>query len=233
MSVTIGNIISRVRTTLKANAYDDFITDRYIWSIVSKHVSATILRYIGQLSVVESPDLYITVHGIRLEDVSKIQDCSLELGSAFCNSMLIKRSINKLPPIRAVNGKYLIRGVYSLDRSLKFQQTTVSKLSNMINSRYYKYVSDVYYFIDNSYLYIANADIPAVVIEASFQDVYDYYSSCDEHQCVRAQDLPLGAPEQLLAEIEGNALKEIFTMLQIPENNDMGDNKMSLHRPSE
>lgn len=225
----ISDIIYRIKQNTKSVTNDDFVTDRYIWSLVKKHTTSVILKYANDISIVESQELYMDVPVLELEDISKIDNCEIDLGTDLCGDLLIKRSVNKIPKVRSVYGR-LLMNVYSIDKSFKLQQTTFAKASNIFRSKYSRFYTDVFYVFSDGYIYVLNKDIPAVSVEASFEEPYDAYNSCNPNHCKRAQDLPSCIPSQLLSEIEGMVLNDIYNSLKIQETNDLGHDKKSTHR---
>jgi len=232
--MTIGDVVSRIRNIIKATDIDDFITDRFIWSLVTKHASSVITKNAQVLSLSDSQELYMEIPHVKLENAIKIEDCGIFKDlSDLCGELIVKKSTEKLPKVRTVNGR-LMMNVYSLDKSVKFQQTTFSKFSNVVKTRYYKLYHDVYYILSSDYyLYILNEDIDAVSVEASFIDAFDSYNllqkSCDDDQLITAQSLPSCIPQSQMSEIESMVLQDLFNRLKVQDVNDLGHDNKSIH----
>jgi len=225
----IEDIVSRIKNITKSVTSDDFVTDRYIWSLVKKHSTPIIMKYANDISIVESQELYLDIPFLELEDISKIDTCEIDLGSGFCEEFIIKRSVRTIPNVRSIYGRYLMN-VYSIDKSIKFQQTTFAKASNIFKSKYSRFYPDVFYVFSGGYVYVLNKDIPAISVEASLEEPYMLFSECSENNCKKAQELNACIPVQLLSEIEGMVLNDILTSIKILVGNDAGDDKKSIYR---
>lgn len=238
--MTIGESIARVRTLLKANSVDAFITDRFIWSLISKHADFSIFKYRHSSNIISSPDLYTTLFGFELEEQDLLaMSCLYIPGLNNCNSVKIYKSKEKLPSIRVINDKWLIKSVTSVDFSFVFTQVSFGNFSLLLNNRFRKFSRDNYYAVDDGYLYIFDlsgkeegtyaVNITAAFSDASHVAIKNMCYDCDK-PCVFVQDGSAGIPSSLMSEIEAAVLQDILsTMYQVQQANagdfDNNDNK--------
>lgn len=213
----IGEIVSRIKNNLKLSDIDAFMTDRLIYSLLSKHIDAIMLKYSQKFNIFNNNALFYTISYIELQEVSKIPDDCIDIDIGCCNGVL-KRSINKIPDIRVVNGKYLVRGIYSIDRQYKFNITTFNKYLSTRKSTYTRYYKEVYAIYENGYIYIPDVDIEAISIEAAFKDNVAAFR-CDEvNKCIRNQESDISLPDEYLAEAEAQTKQELIMLYNIPVN---------------
>ncbi len=234
--MTIRDVISRIRTITKSNNIDALITDRVIWSIVSKHTDSVLFKYRHSTNIISSPDLFTTIYGINMVEISLTDKACLGLDD--CLDITIYRSEYQLPDIRVINNKLLIQSVTSVDFSYRFTQTSFGQYTHILNNRYRRFVKDKYYAIEDKYLYIFDINqegkgIEKVNITAAFKNpanVALLQCGCDsDNTCKSVQDGDAGLPTSLLSEIEGMTLQEILGMYQINMVSDDNDNKHPLN----
>lgn len=234
--MTVRDIISRVRTLVKANSRDAIISDRLIWSIVSKHTDSVIFKYRHSSNIVSSPDLFLTVYGIDVEETSLLSIGCVDVDE--CLDIKIYKTKDKLPDIRVINDKLLIQSVTSVDYSYSFSQIKFGQYTHILNNRYRKILKDKYYAYEQGYIYIFDINnkqegIGKINVTAAFKDSVSaglLNCKCDgEHSCLPAQDIIAGIPSSLLSEIEAMTLQEIMAMGQLQIVTDDSDNKHPLN----
>lgn len=227
--MTVGDSISRVRNIIKSVNEDAFITDRLLYSLISKwgrfFLSQQKLQ--GVLGFVKSPNMYITLPCIKLIDVSSIEDCCIDLNLGY--ECTIKRTERKIPRISVINGMPLIRNVSSLDRSTKFYFTTSATYSAIQRSSYSKYNTRLYYFIQDDYLYFPNTEIEAVSIEASFENDVQALLCNNDNNCPDPLSINISIPDNLFSQIEEQTIRELTLMYNLPADVP-GDDKQKANR---
>ena len=93
MSTTIGYTVSRVRNTLKAVKEDAFLTDRFIYSVVSKFAKLFIKRQDNINKLLRFKSFFKPLPCVELIEVDKIEACCAGIKSG-CTIM---RTKDKLP----------------------------------------------------------------------------------------------------------------------------------------
>jgi hypothetical protein len=155
---------------------------------------------------------------IELIDVDKVEAGCVGVYSGC----YFKRSKEKIPSI--LNGMFgpIIRTVSSIDGTIELYRTEPGTWVSMTKTTTFKYNKNRYFWYLNGYLYFPNIDWDAVRMEAIFEGTVE---TCDTDQCLVRQDQNMAAPEYLFAEAEQFAIKELTTMMQIPQDNtDDGQN---------
>jgi hypothetical protein len=218
---TIGEVISRVRNQLKAVKSDAFLTDRFIYSLISKHAKWLMKREDGKNKVLAFSSIFQTLDYVELIEIDKVEaQCTgIKSGITF------KRTKAKIPTF--MQGYYgpLIRAITSIDGSQSMQPTTASTYLSLSSQKNFKYNNTKYFWFLNDYLYFPNVDWDAVKIEAVFEDSIGCWNCDPADDCNIRQLEPFNVPDYLHGEIESNVMKDFGITLQIPS--DISSDKQS------
>jgi hypothetical protein len=212
MTTTIGEVISRIRNQLKAVKQDPFLTDRYIFSLITKHAYWLIKREDSKNKLMRFSSVMQTLGHIELIDVDKVEACC----SGIKSTCTIKRTREKVPVF--MQGYYgpLIRAVTSIDGSEIMQPTIPTTYVSIVNSTTFKYNKTKYYWYLNDYLYFPNLDWDAVRIEGIFEEDITKYNCDLSDDCLPRQLQSFNVPDYLHAEIESNVIKDFGLTIQLP-----------------
>jgi len=218
---TIGESISRVRGILKGTNEDSFLTDRFVYSIISKYAKVILRKQQLQNQLMKHDDLFQMLSFVDLTDVDKIEaDCA-----SIKSNCTIKRTEKKLPKVFSGNRGPLIRRVYSIDGSAEFVQTSPAGYIALTNSTNHKYNKTKYFWFRNGYLYFPDTEVEAIMVEALWEDTLDGFCSTSETDCLPMQEQPLPLPDYLFAEVEQMAEQEMTITLKVPDGgSDDGQN---------
>lgn len=212
---TIGEAISRLRTTLKAVKEDPFLTDRNIYFSIIKYGKTLLKREDNQNRLMRMSSLFTHLPYIELIDVDKV-----EAGCAGVYSeCYFKRSKDKLPQL--FDGMYgpILRTVSSIDGSIKMYRTEPATYVSITRSTNYRFNKKPYFWYLDGYIYVPNVDWDAIRIEGIFEgDKSDFICPTPENQCKIRQDFQLPFPEYLFSEIEQFVIQEFTTSMQVPTN---------------
>lgn len=210
---TIGDIISRIRTQVKAVRQDAFLTDRAIYAFVLRHAKWIMKREDGKNRLLGFSGVVQTMDFVELLEVDKVEACCTGI-SSDCK---IKRTKTKMPVFMQGYQGPLIRSTTSLDGSEELQLTNPTSYLAMSKSKNMKYNKTKYYWYLNDYLYFPNLDWDAVRIEGIFEEDISSYT-CAKDECIIKTSQPFNVPDYLFAEIEAGAFKDLVGMLQIPSD---------------
>ena len=215
--ILIGDAVSRVRNILKAVKEDNFITDRFIYSLLMKYAKSLMFRDNKNLNLFKNSSLFKELPCVDLIDVDTVSACC----SSIRTGCTIKRSKDKLPKMATLANGPLIRTVTSLDFSQIVLKTEPSIYANMTKSSNFKYNKNKYYWVIDDYLFIPDIEWEGVRVQALFEDDVAMFNCSDENSaniCTVAQDRTIDVPEHLFAEIEQMVSKEILIGGQIPSD---------------
>lgn len=208
---TIGEVLSRIRTQVKAVKQDPFLTDRVIYSFVLKHAKWLMKREDSKNKLLGFSGAVQTLDFVELEEVDKV--------NAFCTGLksdcTIKRTVDKMPIF--MQGYYgpLIRTISSLDGSEELNPTTPTTYIALSKSKNFKYNTTKYYWYIDDRLYFPNLDWDAVRIEGIFEDDISYFT-CAEDSCIERAHQSFNVPDYLLGELEAKVFQDLGGMMQIP-----------------
>lgn len=214
MATTIGDVISRIRNQLKAVKQDPFLTDRYIFSLVSKHAYWLMKREDSKNKLMRFSSVMQTLENVELIEVDKVEACCTNAKS----NCTIKRTKEKVPTF--MQGYYgpLIRSVSSLDGSQLVKPTNPTTYVAMTGSTTFKYNKTKYYWYLNDYLYFPSLEWDAIKIEGIFEDDITRYNCDPSDDCLIRQHQLFNVPEYLHGEIESNVLKDFGLTIQLPQD---------------
>jgi hypothetical protein len=206
---TIGEVISRVRNTLKAVKEDAFLTDRTIYSSLIKYSKTLAKREDNQFRLMKISSIFQVLPYIELIDVDKVEAGCIGIYSGC----YFKRSKEKLPSI--LDGMFgpIIRTVSSIDGSIEMFRTDPGTWVSMTKTTTFKYNKNRYFWYLNGYIYCPNVDWDAIRMEAIFEGQVD---SCENDSCLIKQDQPFALPEYLFSEVEQFVIKELTLTMQVP-----------------
>ncbi len=211
---TIGESISRVRGIMKAAHEDAFLTDRFIYSIISKYAKVSLRKQQNEKKLMGHDDLFEMLPFIDLIDTNTVEaECA-----PVKTNCTIKRTKTKLPKVfNGVKGP-LIRKVYSIDGSETFYKTTAAQYISISMDTCMKYNKAKYFWYRNGSLYFPDTEVEAVMIEALWEDTLDGFCTLNDDNCMSMQDRPFPLPEYLFAEVEQMAEQEFGMTIRIPDD---------------
>lgn len=225
MSTTIADSISRVRNLVKGVREDAFLTDRFLFSLISKYAKLLIKRQDNENKIMRFQSLFETIPCLELIEVDKVEACC----TGIRTNCTIMRTKDKLPPI--LEGAYgpLFRTISSIDRSIQAYKTYPSTFTSIANSSNYKYNTTKYYWYLDGYLYFPNVDWEGVLVEGLWEQNVDYLKCTeDADPCALAQDHFIHIPEYLFAEVEQMVIKDLTLFIQLPP--ETADDKQNILR---
>jgi len=220
---TIGEVVSRVRNQIKAVRQDAFLTDRFIYSIVSKHAKWLMKREDSKNNLLRFNSIMQTLDKVELIEIDRIEAGCINLST----NIKIMRTKNTIPLFMQGYWGPLIRQITSVDGQIDFQPIAPTQYAIISQSKNFKYNKTYYYWYLNDNLYFPNIQWQYVRIEGVFEDDIAQYKCTDcknNYNCVVRQDQTFSVPDYLFGEIETNVLKDLSVMVQFPTD-DVHDNK--------
>jgi hypothetical protein len=221
---TIGEVVSRLRNSIKAVKEDAFITDRYLYSMTLKYAKALMRRQDNEGKIIKLSNLYEKLPYVELEEVNKIDACC----SGIKTDCTIMRTKDKLPPIVDGSDGPLIRMVSTIDDSIIFNPTYLPTFVSIANTPNYKYNKTKYYWYQEQRLYFPNVMYDAVNIYAIWESSISYLKCEDEAMCTLRQNDVAPIPDYLYAEIEKLIQQDLSIVMQLPVETQ--DDKQSIQR---
>lgn len=204
------SLVSAVRSMHRLLSSDSRMTDRTILAEI-RAISLLLIKRETNLRKLWATDtIFTTIPCLELIEVPISECCE------FADECTIARTKFKLPPIAQGNYQYVIQGVYSINamggKGVKIKEITINRYLNLLKLPLIK--KEIYFWINNGYLYITNPLIKAVRISALFEeDVPNeiMYPECGCGSIVTEHDLclnPLDRPFPLPGYLEKQVLDE-------------------------
>ena len=221
---TIGEVVSRVRQSIKAEVQDAFMTDRYIYSLIEKHAQLFMRRQDSANKLMKFNSVWQSLPFVDLIEVDKVEaKCS-----GIQSGCTIKRTKDKLPTFMEGYWGPLIRTVSSIDTSIELQPTSPGTYTSMTKTTSHKYNKTKYYWWLNDYIYIPNVEWDAIKVEGIFKGDISKYSRDIEDECVPRYKQQVFIPEFLFAEIETQVMNQLLNTIKVPSED--SDNKININR---
>lgn len=220
----IGEVISRIRGQVKADSQDAFVTDRYIYSLVTKFSQILMRRQDAVNKLLKFNAVWKTLPFIELIEVDKVEaHCT-----GIASGCTIMRTKEKLP--KMIEGYWgpLIRTVSSIDGSVEVNPTQPGTYTSMTKTTTFRYNKTKYFWYLNGYLYLPNVEWEAIKVEGVFDDDISDWLCDDTDKCKPRYEQDLNIPEALLAEIEAQVLSSMGVSLQIPSED--SHNNLNINR---
>jgi hypothetical protein len=219
---TIADVVSRIRSQVKAETQDAFVTDRYIYSLILKFGQVLMRRQDSLNKLMKFNSIWKTLPFVELIEVDKVEaHCS-----GIQSGCTIKRTKEKLPVFMEGFWGPLIRTVSSIDGSVELQPTQAGTYTSMTKTTSFRYNKTKYYWFLDGYLYMPDLDWDAVKVEGVFDD--DITAWLCDTKCTPRYEQEINIPEFLFAEIEGQVLAIMTNTIRIPSED--SDNKINPHR---
>jgi hypothetical protein len=222
--VTINEVISRIRGQVKAEVQDAFVTDRYIYSLITKYAKFLMRRQDFANKLMKFNSIWSFLPYVELIEIDKVEaQCT-----GIQTGCTIKRTKNKLPDMIEGYWGPLIRTVSSIDNSIELQPTQPGTYTSITKTTSFRYNKKKYYWFLNNHLYLPDNEWDAVRVEAVFDDDISAWLCDEEDQCVPRYEQELKIPDFLLAEVESQILNVMFNTMKVPSED--SDNKINPHR---
>ena len=221
---TIGEAVSRIRSQIKAEVQDAFMTDRYIYSLIKKFAQLYMRRQDNVNKLMKFNSVWQELKYVDLIEVDKVEAQCVGIASG-CT---IKRTSKKLPTFMEGYWGPLIRTVSSIDGSIEIQPTQPGTYTSMSKTTTFKYNNSKYYWFLDGYIYLPNVSWDAIKLEGVFEEDISKWTCDTEDDCKPRYLQNLYIPEFLFAEIETQIFQTLINTMKIPAED--SDNKQNINR---
>ncbi len=206
--MTIGEIISRIRTSPKIQNVDARISDRNVYNQMITARDVLIKNADENKELLKMSFLFKPLNYVELIEIDAIEACGID------SDCLIRRTKDPLPKMLKAKFGDIILAVTSIDGYTDLQALVTRRaFTRRIESDDAKYDSSLYYFIEGEYMYFPNLDWEGVRIIAFWQDdeLIDQLNGCDEVSlCKPIKDKEFLCPSYLIDAIVGKSIEEIM-----------------------
>lgn len=224
--ITNRDIISRVRSTHRLLSADGSLNDRAILAEVKSAANLLIKRELNMRKLVVTDTIYTTIPCLQLTQVPLSQCCE------FVDTRMIARTEFKIPKIGESNYFYAIKGIFAIDQNTKLKEITPTRYINLLKLP--ALVNEVYYWIQDNYLYVTNSNVCKVKMVAYFEEdvpneiMYPSDCECSKHVvadlCVNPLDKEFKCPGYLIQNtIDITSKMLLSTYFRLPEDKQSDD----------
>lgn len=219
---TIGEIISRVRGSLKEHSTDTPYSNRYIWYTFYGVAKTLIKQDADDGRLYSMSDIWEPIC-VEMEPVSSIY-CNCQFLPYNC---MVYRSKQKLPKFLEASNGFIYRWISTLDLSRSF--TLVTPYEYQVKSKM-KFGRKFYAFIHDGYLYTPSNEFPTLSVSALFDGDLSKFNcdSLDTDEPTQVCNSVLSRKIQIPSYLEDFAidktLQKIFPSIQIPEDKHPNNN---------
>lgn len=176
--MTGRELVSGVRATHRLLSTDNSLNDRSILSEVRMASLLLIKRETNLRKLWSTDTLFSTIPCLEMKEVPISECCE------YVDDCTIARSVFPLPRMSEGNYQYVIQGVYSVNamggKASKLKEITINRYLNLLKLPIIK--KEVYFWINNNYLYITNPNLKSIRMSAFFEEDIPneiLYPECD------------------------------------------------------
>ena len=218
---TNRELIYQIKNLIKERYSDSRVTNKFVYSILSKMAKLLIKRESDGLKLLKFQNLYQSLNCVDVIEAPLIDPCCGI--KSFCS---VWRTKDKLPEMYEDSMGVIIYDVLSIDSSFPYEFRTAEsvrrKLENPWVKKYNK--NTTYSFYDNGYLYFTKR-IVKVKVKAMFIRDISRFNTCEKQPpCIKFLDELFYIPDYLEQGLISMTLEEFAKIYKaIPD--DMNSNK--------
>lgn len=226
---TNREVVSRIRGTHRLLSSDAALNDRAILAELNSVKALLIKRELNLRKLSATDSIYTIIPCLEMQQVPLSECCN------YVDTRFIARSKEPLPAIAESNYLYAIQGVFAIDQKIKLKEITPTRYINLLKLK--ARVEEVYYWIQNHYLYVTNPDVNTVRISASFEGEVPnsvlYPEDCDcaksvslDELCKNPLDKDFKCPTYLIqnvVDMTSNELLRTYFNIPIDRQSDNAD----------
>lgn len=216
MNYTNRDFVSQIRSMSKLLSSDQLITDRAVLREGKDAANLLVKQSLDKRKLWQSPNLFAYLPCLEMSKVPITECCE------FTSDIKVAKSKKKLPSIGEGTWGLAIQGVFGVDNMKKLKEVTPSRYSNLLKLGLK--TNDIYYWIQNNYLYISNPETkaaniflyPTTIID---NDLLYPGEDCDcqvkphiEDLCANPLDQPFYCPLDRIHEIKSLVFKNLLSV---------------------
>lgn len=220
--MTNRSLINQVKELVKERYADSRLSNKFIYSILSKIAKLLIKRESDGLKLLKYQNLYQTLKCIEVIEAPTIDPCCGI--KSYCS---VWRTKDKLPEMYEDGAGVIVYDVLSIDGSFAYEFRTAEAIRRKMSNPWIKKYSKetMYSFYEDGYLYFTKRTM-LVGVKGMFIEDVKKYSTCEKQECSSFLDERFYIPPHLEEPLIKASLEEIIkTYKAIPD--DININKSS------
>lgn len=213
---TKGLFISQARNQLRMINADYKLPNRFIWSIIDKHLRWLINEDSNKLRLVRNNTIFQTWKCVDVIPAPTIDDCC-----GVASRCTVQRTAIKAPDLYEDTNGVIVKSVFSIDGSTDFKQITVQEYMRKLENPNSKYDKSNYFYYNNGWFYFPNSSIRKVMIKGHFINDISEFNQCDGidiDPCRTRLDDNLNFPSYILGRLMDFVIKDLSMTRQIPDD---------------
>lgn len=226
--VTQGEFVSSIINDLKLTVKDTWISKRHVLSVGKSKAKMLLAQRADEMKLSNAFDIISTIDCFEMEEVDMIKCDFIELR----NCKTLYKSVNKIPETIFGRSAIGIISVTTVDDSKRFEWSTPVKIANRGKLRRTRKSDNLFFFIENGYLYITESveTVKVRIIAINEEEVEECECGDKEPSCKSAWDMKFPIIDLLYEHVRAQTLQELLsTFSQIPkdENPNLDENQRS------
>lgn len=211
MLQTKGELISSIRNQLRILNVDSTLSNRFIWSIIEKHLRWLLKRESDKMNLLGLDYLFQMYKCVEIDEAPMVDACC-----GLRTKCKIFRTVDPLPKMYEDAQGIIFRSIMAIDGSDIFTPIKPTeygrKLENPITLKYDK---SLYFFYRDGHLYFPGSRIRKVMIYGYFEDeiINECDNTCDTPPpCGNKLSEPARIPDQIKAELMDWVVKDLINV---------------------
>lgn len=221
--MTNRELISQVKTKVRAVNADAKLTNKFIYSLINKHARWLIKRESDKLNLMGISSIFQTLKCVKIEEAPAIDECC-----GIRNKCTVMRTKFKLPKMFEDGSGVIIKSIYTIDGSEDFTYIKINDYIRKLEDPNSVYDKTKYVFYNNGYLYFPKSKIRMVMVKAFFEEDVQKFNSCENKdlpKCVSRLDEESFLPEYIMGELLDFVFKDLIDMKKIQPDEDINKNQ--------
>ncbi len=219
--ITKGQLISDARTIAKEVNADSRLSNKAIWSIISKHMDWLVHRESNKLKMANFDYLYQVIKCVEVIEAPAIDPCC-----GVKSKCTVFRTKDRMPELFEDSAGVRIKMIYSIDNSADFTQIKVKDYMRKLEDPNMKYDKARYFYFNDGYLYFPKNFPRKVMVKGHFKfDVTNDCACSTDKKCIKRVDESSMMPDYLRGELMEFVKKDLFQYKQIRTDEQIDKNQ--------
>lgn len=225
-----SELISQIKNQIRIVNADTKITNRFVWSIISKNARWLIKREADKLKLMKHDFLFQTFKCVEIEEAPAIDDCC-----GVRSRCTVMRTKLKMPKMFEGGDGVIIKSVYSIDGSQEYTPIKVQDYMRKLENPHSQYDNSKYFYYNNGYTYFPSIKKPLVrlkkvMVKAYFEDDIQALNCCDGEKPmpIRKMQQSFRFPDYLLGELMATVMKDLSFTIQVKPDEQIDKNQIRI-----
>lgn len=220
-TLTKAELISEARTLAREVGADSKLTNKFLWSLIDKHMTWLVSRESDKMKLAKYDYLYQTLKCVTVEEAPAIDPCC-----GIRSKCTVWRTADKIPELFEDMTGVIIKSVFSIDGSAEFTQINVQDYMRKLEDPNSKYDNARYFFFNNGYLYFPKRAIRMVMVKGHFKSTVVSCCEGEKSPCISKLEENSYLPGKLRGELMEYVKKDLLPYKQIRPDEQIDKNQI-------